>query len=771
MVGIKDIAKLAGVSKSTVSNVLNNKAAVSVEKIKKVQEAILSLNYKANETARSLKTKKTTNIGVILPNITDTNYSMIFIGIERVLTDKGYTASLYTTSEIPAKENIILEKIQQQRVDGIIIITCQPGNIFIFDQLEKSGMKLVFLERKIKDRDYNFLEFDNYESMLKITEKHLSNGAKKIYLITGPIEYSSELQCVDAYKNAHQSKGVQIDNKYIIETNFNKESAFKISMRFLNEKESPDAIITTSVELLKGVLEAIYISKSSFTNDIDLISLSEYSWISRDYPFITKIPKKSIKMGADAAEILINNIDSPLLFEKVYSKLDNLNPLTTAYPLKKMSGLYSDKSDNNLLTENIVPEFNSNKVKKSESLKALMLNNSSCDAVKILLPIFEKKENIKVDINALNFNDLYKTTYDTDENKNFDIFQIDIPWLEELVESNCLLKLDDFIVNNPDSTKGFIPGVLDIHSKYNSSYYALPYMFGTQILFYRKDLFENLFLKSQFYKLYKSNLEPPKTWKEFNIIARFFTRKYNSNSPVQYGATLGAQFPAGAFCEFLSRMWSYCEDSNEKQNNLYLNEICSAKALENYVESFQYASKSAIDNFWEQEAEEFSQGKAAMMILFVAHASDISDRGKSKIVGNVGYDIVPGRKPVLGGWSLGINNRSNKKEEAFRFINWITSKEMAIPFTILGGFTPRVTLFKSSELLNLYPWLPKAYESFSISKRRMVSKVSTKGVITERDYERIYGDAIIKAIRKESSSAEAIKDANQKIKNILMERS
>ena len=89
-------------------------------------------------------------------------------------------------------------------------------------------------------------------------------------------------------------------------------------------------------------------------------------------------------------------------------------------------------------------------------------------------------------------------------------------------------------------------------------------------------------------------------------------------------------------------MWVYCQDPEESPNEFYLNKKCSTRALENYVESFKYASPSSPDNFWEEEAEEFSQGKAAMMILFVAHASDISDRSSSD-----GWWIIPGGNGVF----------------------------------------------------------------------------------------------------------------------------
>ena len=742
MVSIKDVANLAGVSKSTVSNVLNKTASVSHEKIKKVQEAIQELGFKLNITARSLKTKRSKNIGVILPNITDSNYSLLFTGIERILSENGYIVSLYTTSEIPAKENLIIEKIQQQRINGMIIVTCQPKNKGIFKQLENSNIKMVFVERELSNKEYNYVGFNNYDSIYDITARFLKNSLKNIYIITGPSEYSCEKDCLDGYKNAFKDLNLSYSESFIRETNFNKESSFRTSINIFQSKDIPGAIITTSIEIAKGVLKAMAIFKEKIINKPVLISLGEYSWLSEDnledvsYPSIKKINRSSIKVGEIAAEILVKNMKRNIFHETERIIKDN----STIEVSKKTLSSVLSKNHNDFI-------------------KVLMLEGSSYEATKSLLPDFKQMSVIEVKIETLDIYNLYTKLYEEAKKSDYDVFQIDIPWFAELANSGYLLKLNDFIKEYPESVAGFIPGVLEAYSKYNNNYYALPYMFGTQILFYRKDLFEDFAVKNKFYELYKVELKPPRSWKEFNIIAKFFTRSFNPDSPVKYGTTLGAKFPTGAICEFLPRMWAYSRDDIDEKGNFKLDELGTIKALRNYTESFKY--------FWDEEVEDFSQGEAAMMILFVAHVADIADRSKSKVVGKIGYDIIPGGKPVLGGWSLGINRKSLKKKQAFDFIKWATSKEIAIPYTILGGTTPRINLFKSSELLTIYPWLPRALESFAISKRRTVSKVTTKGLISERKYEEIYSNAVRESIIRKMNPEESVIIIKKEINKML----
>jgi ABC-type glycerol-3-phosphate transport system substrate-binding protein len=349
---------------------------------------------------------------------------------------------------------------------------------------------------------------------------------------------------------------------------------------------------------------------------------------------------------------------------------------------------------------------------------------------------------------------------------NYDVFQIDLPWFPELAETGGLTDLSLFIKKEPAVISDYIPGILDTYSRYHGSYFALPYSFATQLLFYRKDLFEDPDLRQRFRRQYHSKLQPPKTWKEFNIIARFFTKSYTPESPVQYGITLGGS-SSGVVCEFLSRLWAYGGSTFDADGNLVLNSKETLRALQNYTESYHYASEDSVDYWWDEQVEEFSQGMAAMMLMFVTCVPAITDRAKSKVIGKIGYAMVPGGNPVLGGWSLAINKVSHRKKEAFQFISWATCRELAIPHTIMGGATPSVHLYKSSELLAIYPWLPKALESYAISRKRSVSTLTTHGALTERDYERILADAIRKAITQQISPERAIQSATEKMRNLL----
>ena len=305
MVGIKDVAKLAGVSHGTVSNVLRGDTYVSPEKVKKVKGAVNKLDYKRNIVASRLKSKFAKTIGLVMPNIDDSNFSLIYKGIERVLFEKDYHLSLFTTNEESSKENFGIVQLLQLKSQGLIIITCQPENTSLFKELESSNIGLILLERKVRNSNFNIIQYNNYQSIYDVVIENLQSDRKNILLITGPIKYSNEKQCINAYKKAYEMLRIKLDDSYIRSISLNKESSFIETINFLKENMI-EVIITTSSELLEGVLKGL----SLLGEKKLVISLSEYRWTSNRYRDVVKIYRNPIKLGELAAERIVKVLEN-----------------------------------------------------------------------------------------------------------------------------------------------------------------------------------------------------------------------------------------------------------------------------------------------------------------------------------------------------------------------------------------------------------------------------------------------------------------------------
>ena len=109
---------------------------------------------------------------------------------------------------------------------------------------------------------------------------------------------------------------------------------------------------------------------------------------------------------------------------------------------------------------------------------------------------------------------------------------------------------------------------------------------------------------------------------------------------------------------------------------------------------------------------DFVNGDTAMLITYPSFITNITDLRTVSMIGDIGYSLIPGRTPILGGWSFGINSRSCKKDDALKFLQWTVIEENANYFTLLGGQPAINSLFTNDELITLYPWLPLYHSAY-----------------------------------------------------------
>ncbi len=744
---IKDVAKLAGVSHGTVSNVLNGKVHVSPDKVEKIQKAVKELGYIPTAAARSLKSSKSMSIAVILPNITDQHYSLIYSGIERSLCEAGYLVSLYISYENPKKEIDIVQMVLQQRVDAIICCPSNPESTLETIRGINETVPVCYIEREITPHSsahrykYNFIGFDHEETIRKVIRSYKKTGHNSFALICGPAEFSSEADCIRGFTKECNLEKQEMAN-HIFQTDNNKESGFRGAIELFQSSFIPEVVICTSNALYQSTKKALEFTGNFLTLQPHIIELGDESWINNTTEKIS-IYRQSIKSGEMAAQLILENLENPVFHETRKILI------------------------NNIITEN--PEETKPAVSQIHNrnvLKIAMLEGEISKAMISIIKDFEYKEGCQAEIHQFDYDELYEVTSDSSKSSEFDILQVDLPWTEEYVNSGTLLNLDDYINEVEGFKQRNIPGALEKYALFNNSYYSIPFIFGSQLLFYRKDLFEDKTLQNSYYKKYRTELRPPRNWSEFNAVARFFTRKFNPESPTQYGTTLGGRDSSGAVCETLPRIWGFKGEVFDANDEIVLTKPEAINGIKNYIESYQYAKEGSQDFWWNEQVEIFASGDSAMMILFVAHAAYITDRQHSNIVGRIGYETLPGGISLMGGWSLGIHTESKRKNTAFQFLKWISSKDIAVPYMILGGANPSNYLYNSPELNLIYPWLGKSLESFKNSRKRYVPR-GNNGSFKERQFEKIFGKHINACIKHKISPEEAAEKISRELKEIL----
>lgn len=740
MATMNDVAELAGVSVATVSNFLNGTKSVKPETKKRISEAIAQLNFHPSAFARNLKTNSSSEIGIIVPDTHNSYYSYILQGIEKVFQSTNYYLNIAFSYEVPEIELIALNRFLRKNIRGVILVTCQPENDQYFNEgFIKTNIPLVLLDRNLVGLETNFIYFDNRKTTFYLTSQLLENGFTKIGLITGPKEYFSENECLEGFKKAFMDAGRAFDPQWISYTNLSKEDAFRSAI-FILQHNIMDAIITSSESIAKGVLEAAFIQGIAIPDNLLILSLGQEYWNcygASPGTIITKRP--ALNMGEESAKLLQKNINSPILFEKQKMVLEDKILFT--------------KLDFSLKTRRTASPRG-----KKGTINVLMLESPATSSFKGLLPRFVNDTAIEVNIFTIPQQQiLNKIVKDSAQQSNeTDVYMFDIPWLPYLAANNYLLNISKLLNGAGFEKELYIPGCFKYFSEFQGNYYGVPFLYAPQLLFYRKDLFEDGSLQKEFEKRYQAQLKPPRTWLEFNAVAEFFTRSLNPLSPVDFGTSIAAKFQEVIVPEFLPRFWAYKGRIFNSENKVIINTPESIKALTNFCHTFKFTDPGTLDFSIEQTVADFCEGKTAMLICYVSYITDLNNRFKSKIVGKISYDFIPGRAPILPGWSLGINPNSNNQALAFKFINWACGPDICNHYTILDGQSTLVDVYKNDELLKLYPWLTLALESFKYCRPRVGPYRLGGKIIPQHDIEFVIAEAIYAAVKQEMSVEEAL---------------
>jgi multiple sugar transport system substrate-binding protein len=751
MANIKDVASYANVSIATVSYYLNKTKNVSEKTQIAIEEAIKALGYQPDFVAKSLKTNTNKDIFYICPDLSNTFYQKVFLGLESILAPLDYNIVISLTDELPALESECIQKAIGKRAAGIILVTCQPENEEIFEKLNDNKIPVVYIERLPTKGYFNTVTIDNNATINKITKKLLEQGIKDIGLFTGPKVYSCEKACIGGFLNAFND--YELEPGYIFEGHYNREDAFKTVMSLLLSKNIPSAYIATSIPISEGIMEAISIYKIGNKYDPIVISLAEDTWLKYyNNTNVIKTMRPAELLGEKAADLIIKNIKSPIIFEPRDVVLNDL--------FKTSTGLNFNKT---------IEKKNSKKGKFEEINVLMMDNPASYNSIAALLSLFNAEENIRVNIETRTQVQLYNEIVSESEKRSskYDVFMVDVPWVPFLANMDYLYNLTDLLKEENKLMNSFIPGVPESFCQHNGSLYALPFTYATQVLFYRSDIFADKIIKNEFERKYKIPLAIPRNWLEFNVVSKFFTEEFNENSPTKYGTSLAASFPESLIAEFSPRQWSYGGNFFSEDGRAIFNTTENAKALANYIESFIYSTPQSKNNNITEQVEDFYNGETAMLVTYLMYASDIGDRFKSKVIGKVGYSVIPGQSPVLAGWNMAINNYSKKINTSYKFIKWACSPEISVPYTIIGGNSPHLSPYKNNHLKNMYPWMNVALESFKYCRKRFTPYIPGKSIIPTKVWEEAVYNTIYRAILKEISVEEALFEGQIVLTNVL----
>lgn len=310
-VTIEDIARLAGVSKATVSRVINNKSeGVGKETRKAIQKLIDDLEYKPNLLARGIVTSKTKTLGLILPDITNPFFPELVKAVEGYVSDNGYTVFVGNTDFSLEKEKEYVSNLIAKRVDGVILTSTVDNSSIIHNRFKKYNVPCVLLDRAIKNLDYDAGVFIDNEYGLYISCEYLiKHGNKRIAFISGPEKISTSVERIEGYKMALAQYNIDYDENLIKYGNFTFESGYKAVRELHNEGIAFSAILAANDIMAIGAMKALKELGCKIPEDIEVIGFDNIEVSSMVEPALTTVQQPTYEMGRKAAEYLLMLID------------------------------------------------------------------------------------------------------------------------------------------------------------------------------------------------------------------------------------------------------------------------------------------------------------------------------------------------------------------------------------------------------------------------------------------------------------------------------
>lgn len=307
---LRDVAKLAGVSVSTVSRVLNEEKFTSDEVKKRVKEAVKKLKYSPDLNARNLRLGKTNVIGIIIPDISDYFFSGIVHVITKFFRDHGKDIILFNTSHQEETEEKEIKLALSKRVEGIILATISKNINPISNLINNFGIPFVIIDNKIKVKNVDFVLSDDEKRAYKLVDHLIKvHNLKKIACISGPLDESSGFNKLLGYKIALQKNNIPINEEYIKFANWKKDLAYECTKELMNMKDKPQAIYCANSNMLIGCLRYINTIKIKIPEDISIVTFDDYDFISAMNPPVTSLKSIVPEMGTLAAQLLLDRIN------------------------------------------------------------------------------------------------------------------------------------------------------------------------------------------------------------------------------------------------------------------------------------------------------------------------------------------------------------------------------------------------------------------------------------------------------------------------------
>lgn len=305
---IYDIAKVVGVSPATVSRVLSGKAPVKEETARKIREVIKELDYQPNLAARNLQTNESRTLGMILPDISNSFFSEIFIEVERYALTHGYSLFLCNTmnnsyNDMGDVESLYLRSLMARQVDGILFmggrINDRVNNQAQIEEMNSIAKRipLILLNGSMKGIDGFVIKTDERDGFLQLLEHVISLGHRDIALIGGtPGIQPSDLK-FRAFKDVMKKHDLPINEQWMLTDSFSMDSGEKLITQILSLHKRPSAVLCINDYVAVGALRGAQRAGVKIPQDISICGFDNISMTEHVYPSLTTVSHDFVQLA------------------------------------------------------------------------------------------------------------------------------------------------------------------------------------------------------------------------------------------------------------------------------------------------------------------------------------------------------------------------------------------------------------------------------------------------------------------------------------------
>ena len=300
---IKDIAKLARVSHSTVSRALQNSPLVNAETAEKIRQIAREFGYRASAVARGLVTKRTQTIGLVVTTVADPFASEVVSGLEQAANDHGYAVFLAGSNGEPEREKKVVQSLAERRVDGIVVTSSRVGALYL-PLLSEMMVPIVLVNNQHPGAFVHSVMIGNLEGSKAAASHLVELGHRRIAYLGDQFGYQSDTERFAGYREALDKAGIPFLPELVVHGNGKPQEAIKAMDKLLALAEPPTAVCCYNDMSALGAMRSIHLRGLMVPEDISVVGFDDLFLASYTQPPLTTVHQPMRRMGQLAMESL-----------------------------------------------------------------------------------------------------------------------------------------------------------------------------------------------------------------------------------------------------------------------------------------------------------------------------------------------------------------------------------------------------------------------------------------------------------------------------------